>query len=454
MNTPNSFELLLPSLQRALTEEGYTAPTPIQTQTIPPLLAGRDVLGCAQTGTGKTAAFVLPLLQHLLNNRRPTACGRPRALILAPTRELAAQIGASIHAYGRHTRVTATVIFGGVGQYSQVYALRNGVDIVVATPGRLLDLMQQGCLHLDAVEYFVLDEADRMLDMGFLPDMRRVIARLPARRQSLFFSATLTPEAVKLSRTLVRDAVHIEIEPQQPTVARIAQRVMYVAKDKKEALLVALLRDPKMDKVLVFTQRKHIANKVAAKLQAAGVPAAVIHGNKSQNARTRALDGFGKGHARVLVATDIAARGIDVEGITHVINYELPSEAETYVHRIGRTARAGAAGDAVSFCCAEERDIWRTIERLVRTAVPVDTHHDYHCEAARQATGEAAKPPPRQAFTDSRRRPSARRSTRPPNSARRTAVPTTAARRTAGPTTGARRPARAGTERQASRQRP
>jgi ATP-dependent RNA helicase RhlE len=427
MNLPNSFELLLPALQRALTEEGYTNPTPIQTQAIPPLLAGRDVLGCAQTGTGKTAAFVLPLLQHLMTHRRPAARGRPRALILAPTRELAAQIGVCIHAYGRHSRVTATVIFGGVNQHSQVYVLRNGVDIVVATPGRLLDLMQQDFLHLDAVEYFVLDEADRMLDMGFLPDIRRVIARLPPRRQSLFFSATLTPEAVKLARTLVHDAVHVEIEPQKPTVARIAQRVMFVAKDKKDALLVALLRDTDMDKVLVFTQRKHAANKVAVKLQAAGVAAAVIHGNKSQNARTRALEGFRNGKIRALVATDIAARGIDVDGITHVINYELPSEAETYVHRIGRTARAGAAGDAVSFCCAEERDIWRVIERLVRTPVPVDTRHDYHCEAARQATGDAARPPPRTGFTGgARRQPPARRPAGPPASARRTAPAGTA----------------------------
>ena len=392
----NVFSLLLPALQRAVQEEGYTVPTPIQAQAVPPLLAGRDVLGCAQTGTGKTAAFVLPLLHYLAEHRRPGTSGRPRALILAPTRELAAQIGDSIKAYGRHAHATYTVIFGGVGQHPQVYALRNGVEIVVATPGRLLDLMQQGFEKLDQVEYFVLDEADRMLDMGFLPDMRRVIAVLPPKRQSLFFSATLTRDALSLARTLVRpDAVHITVAPEQPAVERIAQKVFFVDKPDKDALLIRMLRDSKIDKVIIFTQRKHIANRVSEKLHAARIPSAAIHGNKSQSARTQALDGFRTGRIRALVATDLAARGIDVDGITHVINYELPNEPETYVHRIGRTARAGAEGDAVSFCSAEERDYLRDIERLLRRAIDVDLQHEYHSEIARRATGEAARPPPR-----------------------------------------------------------
>jgi len=370
-----------------LQEEGYVTPTPIQEQAIPLLLEGRDLLGCAQTGTGKTAAFVLPLLQYLAQHRRPGAAGRPRALILAPTRELAAQIGDSIRTYGRHAHATYTVIFGGVGQHPQVYALRN----VVATPGRLIDLMQQGFVRLDQVEYFVLDEADRMLDMGFLPDMRRVIAALPPKRHSLFFSATLTREALALARTLVRpDAAHVSITPEQPAVERIAQRVLFVDKPRKDELLVRLLKDPAMARVIVFTQRKHIANRVAEKLRDARIPSTAIHGNKSQGARTQALLGFRDGRVRALVATDIAARGI-----THVINYELPNEPETYVHRIGRTARAGASGEAISFCSAEERDFLRDIERLLRRAVDVDTRHEFHSEIARQATGAAARPPPR-----------------------------------------------------------
>ncbi len=389
------FSALLPPLQRALAEEGYVTPTPIQARTIPPLLAGRDLLGCAQTGTGKTAAFALPILQRLAREPRPNAGGRPRALILAPTRELAAQIGQSLRAYGRHLPVTHTVIFGGVGQRPQELALERGVGIVVATPGRLLDLMQQGFLRLDGVDIFVLDEADRMLDMGFIHDIRKVIARLPARRQSLFFSATLPPEVVALARTLVRDPVHVTITPDQPAVESIAQKILFVDRANKDALLVRLLQETGMNRVLVFVQRKHAANKVCETLQRAGIRAAAIHGNKSQGARTAALAGFKAGAVRVLVATDIAARGLDVEDITHVINYHLPMEPETYVHRIGRTARAGADGDAISFCGAEERDLLRDIERLLRTAIPVDARHPFHSETARQATGPAARPPPR-----------------------------------------------------------
>ena len=389
------FEVLLPSLQRAVAEEGYTTPTPIQAQTIPHLLAGRDLLGCAQTGTGKTAAFTLPLLQYLTENARPGPGHSPRALILAPTRELAAQIGDSIRTYGRHLSVTHTVIFGGVGQQPQTDALRRGVDIVVATPGRLLDLKQQGLLRLDGIEVFVLDEADRMLDMGFIHDVKKIIAALPHHRQSLFFSATLGPEVITLARAMVRNPVHVTVTPEQPAVDRIVQKVLFVDKKQKDTLLVELLRSPTIDKVLVFTQMKHAANKLALKLVTAGVPAVAIHGNKSQSARTQAMSGFKAGRIRVLVATDIAARGIDVDGITHIINYDLPNVAETYVHRIGRTARAGAGGDAISFCCAEDRDALRDIERLLRKPVPQDMSHAYHSETARHATGAAARPPPR-----------------------------------------------------------
>jgi ATP-dependent RNA helicase RhlE len=389
------FTALLPQLQKAVAEEGYTIPTPIQQQTIKYLLEGRDVLGCAQTGTGKTAAFTLPLLDYLTQHQRPRVRNKPRALILAPTRELAAQIGDSIRTYGRHLHITHTVIFGGVGQQPQVQALARGVDIVVATPGRLLDLKQQGHIRLDAVEVFVLDEADRMLDMGFINDIRKVIAALPAKRQSLFFSATLTPDAVALSRTMVHNPVHVTVTPEQPAVERIVQKVLFVDRNQKDTLLTSLLADEKLNRVVVFTQQKHVADKVTKKLNDARIHAVAIHGNKSQGARTRAMDGFKTGRIRVLVATDIAARGIDVDGITHVINYQLPVEPETYVHRIGRTARAGAGGDAVSLCCAEERDFLRAIERLIGTAVPVDRDHRYHSESARLATGAAAKPLPR-----------------------------------------------------------
>jgi ATP-dependent RNA helicase RhlE len=389
------FALLLPALQRAVAEEGYTTPTPIQEKSIPRVLEGRDMLGCAQTGTGKTAAFILPILQQLAKNPRPHANGRPRVLILAPTRELAAQIGDSIRVYGRHMRVIHTVIFGGVGQGPQINSLRRGVDIIVATPGRLLDLMNQRFAVINGVEIFVLDEADRMLDMGFIPDVRRIIAALPPRRQTLFFSATLGPDVLNLARGMVHDPVHVTISPEQPAVERITQKVMFVERHNKDNLLTSLLRDPAITRVLVFTQMKHVANRVVDHLEDADIPASAIHGNKSQAARTKALDDFKRGRLRVLVATDIAARGIDVDSISHVVNYDLPIEPETYVHRIGRTARAGAAGDAMSFCSPQERDYLRDIERLIRRAIPQDTTHPYHSEAARLATGAAARPPPR-----------------------------------------------------------
>jgi len=373
-----AFGSLIPELQRAVAEEGYTSPTPIQEKCIQRLLDGRDILGTAQTGTGKTAAFALPLLQRLAGMPRRLPKGTPRALILAPTRELAAQIGASIDTYGRHLRITNTVIFGGVSQFHQVKALGRGVDILVATPGRLLDLIGQGYIHLDEVEVFILDEVDRMLDMGFIHDIKRVLAHVPDRRQTLFFSATLAPALEQLANTMVRRPIRVSITPDQPAVERIDQKVLFVGKKHKDALLASLLDDPGVNKALVFTKMKYGANRVVKKLSNAGIEGAAIHGNKSQAARTKALDGFKRGQFRVLVATDVAARGLDVDDITHVINYDLPMEAETYVHRIGRTARAGADGDAISFCSIEERDNLRDIERLLGKQVPPETEHAYH----------------------------------------------------------------------------
>jgi len=391
----DTFATLIEPLRRAVAEEGYSVPTPIQRQAIPPLLEGRDLLGCAQTGTGKTAAFTLPLLQEMTNTPRTARPGHPRALILAPTRELAAQIGESIRTYGRHLSVTHTVIFGGVGQQPQEQAMRRGPAVVVATPGRLLDLMQQGHVRLDAVELFILDEADRMLDMGFLPAVRRVIAKLPVRRHSLFFSATMPPAVASLAQELLRDPVQITIDPERPTVERITQKLMFVDKADKDSLLVELIGGHGMDKVIVFTRTKHGADKVVRRLIQSGISTCAIHGNKSQGARTTALSGFKTGKVRVLVATDIAARGLDVDDITHVVNYDLPEEPETYIHRIGRTARAGAEGDAVSFCSARERDWLRGIEALIGKPVPVDRQHRFHSEAARAATGADARPEPR-----------------------------------------------------------
>lgn len=382
---------LLPELQRAVAAAGYLTPTPIQVESIPHLLEGRDLIGTAQTGTGKTAAFALPLLQRLSASQNKAQKGTPRALILAPTRELAAQIGESFDIFGRHLRISHTTIFGGVKQFHQVKALDRGVDILVATPGRLLDLMQQGCIHLNKVEMFVLDEVDNMLDMGFLPDIKRVLAQIPSKRQTLFFSATMAPNMAQLARTMVRNPVQVAIAPEQPAVERIVQKVLFVGNQDKNDLLVTLLGDPKINKAIVFTQMKHVANRVVEELQTAGINGAAIHGNKSQGARTKALDGFKRGQFRVLVATDVAARGLDVDDITHVINYDLPMEAETYIHRIGRTARAGADGDAISFCSAEDRSYLRDIERLLGAPVNADTEHAYHSEDARKSTAPAPK---------------------------------------------------------------
>jgi ATP-dependent RNA helicase RhlE len=368
---------LAPALERAVAAAGYETPTPIQAQAIPHLLAGRDVLGCAQTGTGKTAAFALPILDRLSRAPRAPGARGPRALILAPTRELALQIAEGFRDYGRHLQVRAAVIFGGVGQGPQVDALRRNTDIIVATPGRLLDLMAQGHARFDALEVLVLDEADRMLDMGFIEPIRRVIAALPRRRQNLMFSATMPPEIRKLAGAILVDPVEVAVAPVASTADRVAQWVLHVGSNDKRGLLREVLRDPAMTRVLVFTRTKRGANRVAEQLDRNGVRAEAIHGNKSQNARQKALDGFKAGRTRVLVATDIAARGIDVDGITHVINFEIPNEPETYVHRIGRTARAGAAGVALSFCASEERGALRDIERLIRTPVRVVETHPF-----------------------------------------------------------------------------
>ena len=358
-------------LLRALSAENYTQPTPIQTQAIPPLLTGRDLMGIAQTGTGKTAAFSLPIIQRLAAEKKPANKRGARALILAPTRELAIQIADSIGVYGRHMGLRRTVIFGGVGQNPQVKAMANGVDILVATPGRLLDLMQQGHVKLDGVSVLVLDEADRMLDMGFIRDIRKIVATVPKQRQSLLFSATMPAEIAQLAKDFLKDPLRIEVTPQVVTVDRIEQFVYHVDGARKRGLLTHLLRNPEMSRVIVFTRTKHGANKVTQLLEKTGVSSEAIHGNKSQSARQRALEGFKAGRVRVLVATDIAARGIDVDGISHVINYELPNIPESYVHRIGRTARAGAAGIAVSFCDGEERAFLRDIERLTKRPLTV-----------------------------------------------------------------------------------
>ncbi|MBT5048632.1 MAG: DEAD/DEAH box helicase [Rhodospirillaceae bacterium] len=363
-------------IQRALTSRNHVIPTPIQARAIPQLLTGRDMLGIAQTGTGKTAAFALPILHQLSQNKRKDDHGRkgpksPRALILAPTRELAIQIGEEFQAYSKHLKLYQTVIFGGVSQKPQVSALARGVDILIATPGRLLDLMNQRRLVLDGVEFLVLDEADRMLDMGFVRDVRKILATVPKKRQSLLFSATMPGEIARLSGEILTDPVRVEVTPQATPIERIKQSVHHVSTAEKRNLLADILADPSYGRVMVFTRTKHRANRVADHLGKCGIEADAIHGNKSQGARQRALKRFKAGEARVLVATDIAARGIDVDSVTHVINFELPNEPESYVHRIGRTARAGAGGAAISFCSPDERAYLRDIEKLIQCRLAV-----------------------------------------------------------------------------------
>jgi ATP-dependent RNA helicase RhlE len=358
---------LVPSIVRAVLDEGYTVPTPVQREVVPHVLAARDVLACAQTGTGKTAAFVLPLLQRLA---AVPSSGRVRVLVLTPTRELASQIADCVAAYGRYLRLRHTVIYGGVNQRRQEISLRYSPDVLVATPGRLLDLMQQGIVKLDAVEHFVLDEADRMLDMGFVHDVKRIASAVRAERQTLLFSATMPAAIESLARAMLRDPARVDVAPKITTAERVTQSVLFVDKAEKRTALERLLREGGMDRVIVFTRTKHGANRLAEQLGKSGFASVAIHGNKSQGARERALAQFRSGQTPVLVATDVAARGIDVDGISHVVNYDLPEVAESYVHRIGRTGRAGAAGEAISFCDREERGLLRDIEKLIRQRLP------------------------------------------------------------------------------------
>jgi ATP-dependent RNA helicase RhlE len=371
-----SLNIIEPIL-KALQEEGYTTPTPIQTQAIPIVLQGTDLLGCAQTGTGKTAAFAIPILQLLSANKIYNKKKKIRSLIVTPTRELAIQIEESFKAYGRHTGLTCTVVFGGVNQNPQTAALRAGIDILIATPGRLLDLMNQGFISLRDVEYFVLDEADRMLDMGFIHDVKRLLAVLPQNRQSLFFSATMPPEIIKLAGTILKNPSTISVTPVSSTVDIIQQYIYFVDKGNKNALLVEILKDATIKRALVFTRTKYGADKVAKMLLKHNIKAEAIHGNKAQNARQRSLTNFKEQNTRVLVATDIAARGIDIDDLEYVINFEISNIAETYVHRIGRTGRAGANGTALSFCDAEEKAYLRDIEKLISKKINVIDNHPF-----------------------------------------------------------------------------
>jgi ATP-dependent RNA helicase RhlE len=389
LNSFDSLELIEP-LQRAVAAANYESMTPIQAKAIPPLLDGRDVLGCAQTGTGKTAAFLLPIIHKLGSERLPD---KPviRALILTPTRELAAQIGESFETYSKFLDLHHQVIFGGVNQRPQVSSLRKGIDVLVATPGRLLDLHGQGHIDFSDVSFFVLDEADRMLDMGFINDIRKVLAMLPKRKQNLLFSATMPDSIVRLASGFLDSPIRIEVDPQSTTVERITQILMYVDRTDKKNLLTDLLRGDEVESAIVFTRTKHGANRVTKDLNSAGIDAAAIHGNKSQGARIRALAGFKAGELRVLVATDIASRGIDVEGVSHVFNYELPNIPESYVHRIGRTGRAGREGIAIAFCDETENSYLRDIERLIGQRLELNSEHNWHSERARNST----EPPPK-----------------------------------------------------------
>jgi ATP-dependent RNA helicase RhlE len=383
---------LIPPIAQAVAAQGYVQPTPIQARAIPHVLAGRDLLGLAQTGTGKTAAFALPILQRLAHIAAGHGHRNIRCLVLTPTRELAAQIGDSFTTYGKHLPLRCTVIFGGVGMEAQKQALRRGIDILVATPGRLLDLCGQGLVDLRSLEVFVLDEADRMLDMGFIHDVKRVIGLLPKRRQTLFFSATMPPEAQELADRLLDRPETVEVVPRATTAEKVDQEVYMVEKGDKRALLVDVLRDRAMTRVLVFSRTKHGANRIAEHLEKAGVGAEAIHGNKSQNARERALSNFKAGRTRVLVATDIAARGIDIDDVTHVVNFDVPEVPETYVHRIGRTARAGASGMAMTFVDHEERVDWRNIVKLTRQDIPVVDGHPYQSRIPADARPPAPQP--------------------------------------------------------------
>ncbi|MEX0980962.1 MAG: DEAD/DEAH box helicase [Bacteroidales bacterium] len=368
---------IIDPILKAISAEGYTQPTPIQEQSIPILLRRKDLLGCAQTGTGKTAAFAIPILQHLYNERRTEGKRQIRALIVTPTRELAIQIGESFTAYGKHTGLRNTVIFGGVKQGAQTATLNQGVDILVATPGRLLDLMNQGYISLKNVQYSVLDEADRMLDMGFIHDIKKIIAVLPKKRQSLFFSATMPPEIVRLSQQILGNPQKVSVKPEQTTAEKVEQSIYFVSKKGKSKLLVHLLEDQQFDSTLVFSRTKHGADKIVRMLSKASIKSEAIHGNKSQNARQRALGNFKTGRSKVLVATDIAARGIDIDDLSLVVNYDLPNIPETYVHRIGRTGRADASGMALSFCDQEEKPYLKDIQKLIGQQISVVDEHPF-----------------------------------------------------------------------------
>lgn len=384
---------IVPPIIKALEQQGYTHPTPIQAQAIPTLLQGKDLLGCAQTGTGKTAAFAIPVLQNLYLDQqsRPPAKGKRKikALVVTPTRELALQIGENFDAYSKFLPLKTTVIFGGVKQGTQTRILQKGVDILVATPGRLLDLIGQGFIQLNHLEYLVLDEADHMLDMGFIHDIKKIIAKIPSERQSLFFSATMPPEIVALSKKILGTYERVTINPQQTTAERVEQFVYYVAKKDKIRLLVHLVDQQAMSTVLVFSRTKHGADKIVRKLKQSNLKAAAIHGNKSQNARQRALKDFKEGRINILIATDIAARGIDVDDLSHVINYDLPNIPETYVHRIGRTGRARASGQALSFCNQEERAYLKKIQQLIKQQIPNIAEHPFADDAAHEAPSTA-----------------------------------------------------------------
>lgn len=391
---------IIEPILKALTSEGYTHPTPIQEQSIPILLRKKDLLGCAQTGTGKTAAFAIPILQQLfLDKQERKGPQRIMALVVTPTRELAIQIGESFTAYGRFTGIRNTVIFGGVKQGSQTQALHKGVDILIATPGRLLDLMNQGFISLRDVEYAVLDEADQMLDMGFIHDVKKIIAKLPPQRQSLFFSATMPPAILELSRKLLGDFEKVSVKPEQATAEKVEQSLYYVSKGNKTKLLVHILEQNPESSVLVFSRTKHGANKIVKQLDKSDIKSDAIHGNKSQAARQRALGDFKEGKSNVLIATDIAARGIDVEELGLVINYDLPNVPETYVHRIGRTGRASASGSAVSFCDREERPYLRDIQKLIDQKIPVIEEHPFVGEnSEEEASQHVEKPRQKQQF--------------------------------------------------------
>ncbi len=380
-----------PHILKAVNETGYTKPTPIQIQAVPLLLEKRDLLGCAQTGTGKTAAFALPILHNLMLDNRKTMPKQPRTLVLVPTRELAVQVHDSFKIYGKYLQIKTAVLFGGVGQSPQVKALASGVDVLVATPGRLVDLMDQRYVSLANLEVFILDEADRMLDMGFIHAIRKILTFLPKKRHNLFFSATMPPDIEKLAQSILVNPIRIDVTPVSSTVELIAQSVMYVDKDQKKDLLLHIFKDKALKRAIVFTKTKHGANKVAELLAKNGVRVDVIHGNKSQSARQRALEDFRSGKNRALVATDLAARGIDIDDITHVINFEIPYVPETYVHRIGRTARAGAKGIAISISEADERSLIKDIEKVIGISIPVDREQPFHSKNVESHTGKAPK---------------------------------------------------------------